>query len=184
MLEQSDNDPLDLLDRQRTRAALRSAAGAKRKPELFDEPEIDTEGRLIVREDNVRPKKERNHSSGNNLDTRSQTSGRSSANSLAKSNKKRQKTTDSGWAYTGGEYTSKKASGDIKKKDKFEPYAYWPLDRKLLNRRAEHKASARKGMASVMKFTKRFEGKSASSALAVKGIKLKKKQKKGSKKSN
>lgn len=184
MLEQSENDPLDLLDRQKTRAALRYAAGAKRKPESFDDPEIDPEGRLIVREDNVRPKKERNHSSGHNLDTRSQTSGRSSANSLARSNKKRQKTTDSGWAYTGGEYTSKKAGGDIKKKDKFEPYAYWPLDRKLLNRRAEHKAAARKGMASVMKFTKRFEGKSASSALAVKGIKLKRKQKKGSKKSN
>ncbi|ONK62406.1 uncharacterized protein A4U43_C07F3540 [Asparagus officinalis] len=36
------------------------------------------------------------------------------------------------------------------------------ISRKLLNRRVERKASARKGMASVMKFTKKFEGKSAS----------------------
>ncbi|KAJ0983774.1 hypothetical protein J5N97_002130 [Dioscorea zingiberensis] len=184
MLEQSDQDPLDLLDRQRTRAALRSTAGAKRKPESFDEPaEIDPEGRLIVHEGKVRSKQEKERACDHDLDSRSQKSGRSSVNSLARSNKKRQKTTDSGWAYTGGEYKSKKAGGDLKKNDKMEPYAYWPLDRKLLNRRAEHKAAARKGMASVMKFTKSFEGKSASSALAVKGAKLKKKQKKGSKKS-
>ncbi|ONK64460.1 uncharacterized protein A4U43_C07F26270 [Asparagus officinalis] len=63
---------------------------------------------------------------------------------------------------TGNEYTNKKSSGDVKKKDKLDPYAYWPLDRKLLNRRVERKASARKGMASVMKFMKKFEGKSAS----------------------
>ncbi|ONK66057.1 uncharacterized protein A4U43_C06F3720 [Asparagus officinalis] len=53
----------------------------------------------------------------------------------------------------------------------------WPNNfRKLLNRRAERKASARKGMASVMKFTKKFEGKSASAALSAKGVNLKKKK--------
>lgn len=81
---------------------------------------------------------------------------------------KKRRTSGSGWAYTGHEYTSKRASGDLKKKDKMEPYAYWPLDRKLLNRRSDRKASARKGMSSVMKITKKLEGKSASAALSAK----------------
>ncbi|GJM87049.1 hypothetical protein PR202_ga02966 [Eleusine coracana subsp. coracana] len=85
-----------------------------------------------------------------------------------KTSVKKRKTSSSGWAYTGHEYTSKKAGGDLTKKDKMEPYAYWPLDHKLLNRRSDRKASARKGMASVMKVAKRFEGKSAAAALSTK----------------
>lgn len=94
--------------------------------------------------------------------------------------RKKRKTSDSGWAYTGKEYTSKKASGNIKKKGKLEPYAYWPLDRKMLSRRPEQKAAARKGMSSVIKLAKKMEGKSASSALSalsVSALKFKKAQK-------
>ncbi|KAI9082112.1 hypothetical protein K1719_035852 [Acacia pycnantha] len=80
--------------------------------------------------------------------------------------KKRRKTLDSGWVYTGSEYASKKARGDVKRKDKLEPYAYWPLDRKMMSRRPQHRAAARKGMASVVKMLKMFEGKSASSVLS------------------
>jgi ribosomal RNA-processing protein 12 len=35
----------------------------------------------------------------------------------------------------GTEYQAKKAKGDVKKKDKPDPYAYLPLSRKVLNRR-------------------------------------------------
>eukprot|EP00262_Sarcandra_glabra_P014097 TRINITY_DN4040_c0_g2_i1.p1 TRINITY_DN4040_c0_g2~~TRINITY_DN4040_c0_g2_i1.p1 ORF type:complete len:332 (-),score=60.36 TRINITY_DN4040_c0_g2_i1:62-919(-) len=172
LFEKLEEDPLDLLDRQKTRSALQSSNHLKRKPESDDEPEIDSEGRLVIREDG-KPKKKAPVDHDN--DTKSQTR---SINSVTKAHKKRQKTSDSsGWAYTGGEYTSKKASGDLKRKDKLEPYAYWPLDRKMLNRREEHRATARKGMASVMKLTKKLEGKSASSALLSRGLKIKKKQK-------
>ncbi|XP_020684375.1 RRP12-like protein [Dendrobium catenatum] len=128
---------------------------------------MDNDGRLIVRDDCVKPKQQRN-SSDPVSDTRSLTSSRMSRKSLLSSQRKRQKT-ESGWSYTGVEYTSKKAGGDLRKKGKLEPYAYWPLDRKLLNRRVDRKAVARKGMASVMvrKDLKRLEGKSASRALAV-----------------
>ena len=38
--------------------------------------------------------------------------------------KKREKTSDCGWAYTRNEYASKKASSDVKRKDKLKPYVY------------------------------------------------------------
>lgn len=176
-LNQFEDDPLDLLDRQKTRLALRSLTHLKRKQTSTDEPEIGADGRLIVREDSFKPIREKSLSSENDLDTRSHSDNRSASSSLAMTRKKRRKTTDSGWVYTGSEYTSKRAGGDVKKKDKLEPYAYWRLDRKLLDRRAERKAVARKGMARVMKSSKKLEGKSASSALSLQGLSLDKKQK-------
>ncbi|OVA08308.1 putative domain NUC173 [Macleaya cordata] len=181
LLDQLEDDPLDLLDRQKTRSALRSSENLKRKQESDDEAEIDSEGRLVIREGG-RPKRE----APSNLDSdaRSQAGSRKSSNSLTKDQKKRRKTSESGWAYTGQEYASKKAGGDLKRKDKLEPYAYWPLDRKMMSRRPEHRAAARKGMASVVRMTKKLEGKSASAAaLSVKGgLKFKRNQKKGASK--
>ncbi|KAJ7979205.1 RRP12-like protein [Quillaja saponaria] len=179
LFDQSEDEPLDLLDRQKTRAALRSSEHLKRKSMLDVEPEIDPDGRLIIREEEEQ-RKER--PSDPDSDTRSQTS-HLSVKSGTKTQKRR-KTLDSGWAYTGNEYASKKATGDVKRKDKLEPYAYWPLDRKMMSRRPEHRAAARKGMSSVVKMTKKLEGKSASSLLSIKGLKLKKTQKKGSKRKN
>ncbi|RRT45697.1 hypothetical protein B296_00039846 [Ensete ventricosum] len=180
LLDQSEGDPLDLLDRQKTRLALRSSAHLKRRQTSSDEPEIDADGRLIVREDGCKPKKE-NLFRDNDSDARRHIDSCSLLSSLTKTHKKRQKTSDSGWAHPGSEYTNKKAGGDVKRKDKLEPYAYWPLDRKLLNRRVESRAVARKGMAGVMKLTKKLEGHSASSALSLKGLAFKK-QRKGGKK--
>ncbi|GKV24693.1 hypothetical protein SLEP1_g34276 [Rubroshorea leprosula] len=112
----------------------------KQKHDSDDEPEIDSEGRSILH-DGGKPKKK---------------------------TQKRRKTSESGWAYTGGEYASKKGGGDVKRKDKLEPFAYWPLDRKMMSRRPEYHAAARKGMASVVKLTKKLEDKIASSALPLK----------------
>uniref|UniRef100_A0A0A9DZQ1 Uncharacterized protein n=1 Tax=Arundo donax TaxID=35708 RepID=A0A0A9DZQ1_ARUDO len=130
---------------------------------------MDPEGRIIVREERERRKK-KPVPRDDEVDERS---------SVRSQSVKKRRASSSGWAYTGQEYTSKKAGGDLKKKDKMEPYAYWPLDRKLLNRRSDRKASARKGMASVMKVTKRLEGKSASAVLyAKRTVKLKHKKNK------
>lgn len=188
LFDQLEDEPLDLLDRHKTRSALRSSEHLKRKAESDDEPEIDPEGRLIIR-DGGKPKKETY--SDLNTDARSDAGSYLSAKSSSKSqnsskSQKRRKTSDSGgWAYTGKEYASKKAVGDVKRKDKLEPYAYWPLDRKMMSRRPEHRAAARKGISSVVKMTKKFEGKSASGALSMKGLKFKKGQKmKASKKKN
>ena len=48
----------------------------------------------------------------------------------------------------------KGAKGDTKGKSSVEPYAYWPLDRKLLNRRSSKQAAAKKGLQGVVKGAK------------------------------
>ena len=144
------------------RLALKSTGKkrAARDEDDDDEIEMDPEGRMIIREEREYRKKKPTVSRDEETDDKSSV--------RSQSVKRRKVAASSGWSYTGHDYTSKKAGGDLKKKDKMEPYAYWPLDRKLLNRRSDRKASARKGMSSVMKMTKRFEGKSASGALAAK----------------
>eukprot|EP00958_Prasinococcus_capsulatus_P010793 scaffold1057_cov459-Prasinococcus_capsulatus_cf.AAC.2 len=57
----------------------------------------------------------------------------------------------SGFALTGTQFRSKKgAGGDSQGKQKLEPYAYWPMDPKLLNRRQVKKTAARRGLSKVV----------------------------------
>jgi ribosomal RNA-processing protein 12 len=173
------DDPLDLLDRQKTRSALRWSEHGKRKSRLDDdEMEVDSEGRLIIRDEGEQAKEK---SAESDYDARSEPDSHLSARSGTKPQKRRRRT-ESGRAYIGKEYASKKAGGDIKRKDKLEPYAYWQLDRKMMSRRPQHRAAAKKGMASVVNMTKRLEGKSASDALKLKSTKLKRTQRKGANK--
>ncbi|XP_022035873.1 RRP12-like protein [Helianthus annuus] len=139
--EQLDDEPLDLLDREKTRLSLRSFDSLKRKLWSDDEPEIDADGRLVISEEEKGIKREVTTGTGSDSDVRSV---------AIRKTKKRRKTVQSGWAYTGSEYSSKKAGEDLKRKGKFEPYAYWPLDRKMVSRRPEHLVAARKGMSSVV----------------------------------
>lgn len=163
------DEPLDLLDQQKTRLALRSGVHGKRKLDSDDdEPEFDDEGRLIVHDGRKKTKTEKKESSDYDYESDEDNKSEMVSHVITNSKKgqKRRKTSDSGWAYTGSEYGSKKARGDVKKKGKLEPYAYWPLDRKMLSRRPEHKAAARRGMVSVVKL-KKLEGKSVASALSL-----------------
>lgn len=153
LFDQLEDEPLDLLDRYKTRSALRSTVHLERNQESNDDPEIDSEGRLTVHEEGE-PRKEEPSNPGS--DARIEAGSVKSLNS--RKTQKRRKTSNSGWAYTGSEYASKKAGGDVKRKDKLEPYAYWPLDRKMMSCRPEHRAAARKGMARVVKLTKKLEG--------------------------
>ncbi|XP_021756694.1 RRP12-like protein [Chenopodium quinoa] len=171
-----EDEPLDLLDQRKTRLAIHSVGNLKRKLDSEDEPEFDEDGRLIIREEG-KPKSEKSYDDNYEYDE-DKTDVRSYVSSKSKkADQKRKKTSESGWAYTGNEYASKKAHGDVKKKGKFEPYAYWPLDRKMLSRRPEHRAAARRGMRSVVKLKKKLEGGSVASALSMKS-KVKKAHKK------
>ncbi|KAH6818389.1 ARM repeat superfamily protein [Perilla frutescens var. frutescens] len=180
--DQLDDEPLDLLDSQKMRSALRSSNPVKRNSDSDDEPCIDSEGRMIIREDGKNKKFDRKQKRESTTDTK-EVDGRSKAGShmsaSTRKTEKRRKTSESGWAYTGKEYASKKAGGDVKRKDKLEPYAYWPLDRKMVSRRPEHRAAARSGMSRVVKLAKKLEGKSVSSALSMRGATMKKNKKKG-----
>ncbi|CAM8986557.1 unnamed protein product [Rhodiola kirilowii] len=159
LFDQLDDEPLDLLDRQKIRSSLRGNDTLKRKCESDDEFELDAEGRLLINEGRKTNNKK---FSGDGTDTRIRATRAHSASCHKLT--KRRKTSDSSKSYVGREYASKKAGGDLKKKDKLEPYAYWPLDRKMLSRKEEHSSAAKRGMASVVKLTKKLEGKSAKSA--------------------
>ncbi|KAL9659403.1 hypothetical protein QQ045_024209 [Rhodiola kirilowii] len=173
LFDQLDDEPLDLLDRQKTRSSLRGNESLKRKSESDDEFELDAEGRLIINEGGKTKKKK---FSEDDTETRSRATSAHSASSLKLA--KRRKVSESSKSYVGSEYASKKAGGDLKKKDKLEPYAYWPLDRKMLSRKEEHSAAAKRGMASVVKLTKKLEGKSTKSALSLSQKKFKSSHKK------
>ncbi|XP_047337645.1 RRP12-like protein [Impatiens glandulifera] len=178
-----EDEPLDLLDRQKTRGALRSSANnLKRKADSDEDMEIDPMGKIIIREEGgerSNPKRKEEMPDGLDFDKMSLAgSSRVSMNNSSRKGQKRVKTSESGWAYTGSVYSSKKAGGDLTKKGKLEPYAYWPLDRKMMSRRSEHRASARKGISSVVKMTKFLQGKSVANALALNNSKFKKDRKK------
>lgn len=42
------------------------------------------------------------------------------------------------------------AGGDVKGSAKVEPYAYWPLDRRLMNRRQQKTKGAKKGLDKII----------------------------------
>ncbi|PHU11768.1 hypothetical protein BC332_18698 [Capsicum chinense] len=165
LFDQLADEPLDLLDQKKTRSALTASGNLKRKPGSEDEAEIDSEGRLIIHEGTrIHPPTDYSNVWSEAGSCFSETSRRT---------QKRRKTFDSGWAYTGTEYASKKAGGDVRKKDKLEPYAYCPLDRKMMRRRPEHQAVARKGMSSIVRLTNKVEGKSS---VSMNGVKSKKRK--------
>lgn len=172
------SDPLDLMDTRRTREALSTRKFAKPNDDSEDdEMEFDADGRLIVVEKDERKNKKRKlEVAEEDEDERSQSRGGSPKyrkGSDGKPTKDRPVTKkfhpkpEAGRAYTGQDYVSKKgkATGDVRRQGKVEPYAYWPLDPKILNRREGKKAVARKGMDSVFKATQKLQGMSVSKAL-------------------
>lgn len=169
LLDQLDDEPLDLLDRKKIRSSLRGSENLKRKSESDDEFEVDDDGRLIINDGGGKRKNKK--SSEDDMDARSRAASAHSA--LSQKQTKRRKVSESSKSYVGSEYASKKAGGDLKKKDKLEPYAYWPLDRKMLSHKQEHSTAAKRGMASVVKLSKKLEGKSAKIALSISGSKFK-----------
>lgn len=191
-----DGEPLDLLDTRKTREVLRGPKSQQKKGDSDDEVEYAADGKMIVDEsgDRIREKLKRkkqweeDHPETASQDGRSKkrkkdSDERSRAGSKSGFVRKPKKEENRSWAYTGEEYASKKSKvmGDVKKEGKLDPYAYWPLDPKILNRREAKRTAARKGMGSVMKSAKKMQGMSVSNALATKGPSRKSKQQKAHK---
>ena len=51
-------------------------------------------------------------------------------------------------------YKAKRAGGDTQGTSKHEPFAYWPLDKRLNSKRREKQASAKAGLAGIVKGAK------------------------------
>lgn len=63
-------------------------------------------------------------------------------------------------SHSGERFRSKKSGGDVKGASKMEPYAYWPLDRKMLNKKRRGKqAAASKGLEKIVKGAKQGAAK-------------------------
>ena len=75
----------------------------------------------------------------------SENAGRTSAGKTSKSGQQ-------GKEHSGKRFAASKkgAGGDVKGKSKVEPYAYWPLDRKMLNRRTAKKSEATQGLTDIV----------------------------------
>lgn len=182
-------EPLDLLDTRKTREVLRGPKSQQRKNDSDDELEYTADGKMIVDEsgDKIRDKlKRKKQWEEDHPQAAASQAGRSSkrgadevSRSQSRPGKTRKTNESKSWAYTGDEYASKKskAVGDVKKDGKLDPYAYWPLDPKILNRREAKRNAARKGMGSVMKSAKKMQGMSSKEALAQKPSRPKKQQK-------
>ncbi|GBG72254.1 hypothetical protein CBR_g11184 [Chara braunii] len=159
----SDGDePLDLLDASRARKALMAGSHASQKEtQEQDDVKYAPDGRMVIdeKEDRKEKKRKRGDVAGEGSDgdeDGASRGGKSSSKWGKKSSKDRAgKHGKKKRAHTGEEYKPQRgAGGDAKGNKKVEPYAYWPLDRKLLNRREGKRVAARKGMAGVMKVKK------------------------------
>ncbi|KAL3700630.1 hypothetical protein R1sor_018652 [Riccia sorocarpa] len=167
------DEPLDLLDVKRTREAL-SSVSRKRKEDDEDEPQFASDGRLIIDENGDKKRKRSRDDSDDEADTKSRggkSFGGKSDASMGKTSTKHgrpvkdshgRKKAKGSWSYAGDDYVNRKAKGDIKKEGKHDPYAYWPLDPKMLNRRQAKRRTAREGMASVFKAGSKTKGGKAS----------------------
>ena len=60
-----------------------------------------------------------------------------------------------------GRFKAKKADGDVKGGSKMEPFAYWSLDKKLLNRRGHKQKAAKSDLSSVVASEAPARGKKA-----------------------
>merc|ERR1719515_451675 len=144
-------EPVDLLDgagRASRGKAARDALKQRTRPE--DAFPTSRDGRLIVREE--RDGKRRRDDSEDDSDGGSD-GGRTArtARTARTSNTRRTSRTE---LSRGDKFRSKKAQGDAKK-GALEPFAYWPMDRKMLNRRKAKQKVAQKELGKVVRSAKR-----------------------------
>ena len=160
----SMNEPTNLLDsKHMVNMNARSMPGRR---DSDDEMEFKTskDGKMIIKND--RYEKRDHDSEDEDMDDRATVKSKSTMRSRAKSkasthmtghtakSRASQRSSKSSKSkIIGGEkFKSKKgAGGDVKGTSKLEPFAYWPFDRKMLNRRAAKRKAAKKELLHVVK---------------------------------
>jgi len=170
--------PLDLLDDSAMRRSM-LPQGERRRVKFEDDDDgdyrIGADGKLMIVEESAGAKRRReedeeNGSEGGRSRWTSRTGKSRGGASAARTNAtgrtartsgthnsqgvKRQRTTHE--RHSADLYKAKgKTTGDVySKSTKLEPYAYWPLDPKLLNRRNSKKVAARAQLGGVVKSAK------------------------------
>jgi len=169
---EEEGDPMDLLDHGMARHVLKS--GAKRaaleqagNEEGDREFKVAPDGRLVIKREWEHEVRFAEDDEENN-DARS-AGGRSSRSKYARTEGGRSRMTSKTGVSSGGRsarsqksaggksvvheadrYRSKKSKGDVKGAKKFEPYAYWPMDRRMMNRRPSKRREAKQGLQRVL----------------------------------
>eukprot|EP00898_Chlorokybus_atmophyticus_P003439 jgi/Chlat1/4096/Chrsp26S04132 len=179
-----EGDALDLLDARKTRKALTGfPARQAKKHDSDDELATAPDGRLVVNREederrdawkNKRKQADIGELEKEVLDMELGDDDDGSEGGASRRSRKMRKTgsvqaprsgqkggkmgVQKGLTQAGEEYRPRKkgTGGDslAGKGGKVEPYAYWPLDRKMLNRRDAKKREATRGLSSVVKSTK------------------------------
>jgi ribosomal RNA-processing protein 12 len=161
LARQGEDEPLDLMDDGALLSMLRSEEGGRgRGAALFGEEAEEgpaygraEDGRLVVKEEHER---KRGREEEGDEDGRSQ--GGRSRSTRAPASSKRVRTGPQ--LHSADRFRPKKggAKGDVSKTGQ-QPYAYWPLDAKLLNRRAGRRREAAAGLDQVVSAVKRAGNK-------------------------
>ena len=177
-LPAAGDTPLDLLDDSAMRRSM-LPQGERRRVRFEDEDDdgaykTGADGKLMIFEESEGAKRRREEAeedgseggrsrytsrtgkSRGGATARTNASGKSARTSGTHNSRgvKRQRTTHE--RHSADLYKAKgKTTGDVySKKTKLEPYAYWPLDPKLLNRRNSKKVAARAQLGGVVKSAK------------------------------
>ena len=167
-----DDEPMDLLDEGTMRSALGRSATTRLRG-VFDDSDDDlggdqggggdggayvraADGRLLISEEQGGGKRRREDRLEEGDDGRS-VGGKSRRSSGGRSggerSGKRVRTGPSQHSAAAFRSSKKDAGGDVSRTG-VQPYAYWPMDAKLLNRRAGRRRSARAGLDSVVRAVK------------------------------
>lgn len=154
----SANEPANLLDtREMVKMSARSMPDSSHGAE-DDDIEFKTrkDGKMIIKDDRY---EKRDRGSDEEMDdartVRSARTQRTSKTSKTARTSKSKATTAAGSGKTGRAIVKAKGT------NKLEPFAYWPLDRKMLNRRAAKRKDAKKGLLHVVKSKASKKGKKA-----------------------
>ncbi|KAL3671853.1 hypothetical protein V7S43_002521 [Phytophthora oleae] len=149
VIREDEDDIVDFLD---DNAAVKNIFSAQRgsnaDEESDDEFQMTKDGRMIIpggEDDDMEGDSDSDNEDKIKQDVASQLQrmGLNNNGKNEKGSRSKRKRDDDG--LNGREYRAKKAGGDMKKKGKLEPYAYIPLDPKLMAKRNKREAVTRFG---------------------------------------
>ncbi|ETP19775.1 hypothetical protein F441_06366 [Phytophthora nicotianae CJ01A1] len=149
VIREDEDDIMDFLDdNAAVKNIFSSQRGGHDDDESDDELQMSKDGRLIIpggEDDDMDGGSDSDDEDKIKQDVASQLQrmGLNNNGKHDKGGRAKRKRDDDG--SSGREYRAKKAGGDIKKKGKLEPYAYIPLDPKLMAKRNKREAVTRYG---------------------------------------
>jgi ribosomal RNA-processing protein 12 len=147
VIREDEDDIVDFLDDNAAVKNILSAQRGQDDDESDDEFQMTKDGRMIIpggEDDDMEGGSDSDDEDKIKQDVASQLQRMGLNNKHDKSGRvKRKRGGDDDGA--GREYRAKKAGGDMKKKGKLEPYAYIPLDPKLMAKRNKREAVTRYG---------------------------------------